>query len=157
MWEVAFQKKKKQYRTYLLFTFWWTTLYEKRVPKANNRVRDSLCSHCWESYKKTKVHCCNIYAESLRQSHAGFLVVHSVSMIPYEPRLVDSAGFLVVSLMPLAEVSPPHPTPALFCRIPRGPPSAWVLSWFLQKGNLSSHSHPEERIWEGDEEQQPHL
>ena len=38
----------------------------------------------------------------LGQSHIGSLVVGSVSVSPYEPRLVDSVGFLVVSLTPLA-------------------------------------------------------
>ena len=43
-----------------------------------------------------------MYAEILCQSHAGSLVGGSVSVSPYGPRLVDSVGFLVVSLTPLA-------------------------------------------------------
>ena len=45
---------------------------------------------------------CNFYAEDLGQSHASFLVVGSVSGSSYEPTLVDSVGFLLVSLTPLA-------------------------------------------------------
>jgi hypothetical protein len=36
--------------------------------------------------------------EILGHSHAGSLVGCSVSMSPYEPRLVDSVSFLMVSL-----------------------------------------------------------
>ena len=42
----------------------------------------------------TKLQNCNIYAECLSQSQAGSLLVSSVSVTLYEPRLVDSAGFL---------------------------------------------------------------
>jgi hypothetical protein len=38
----------------------------------------------------TKLHNQNIYAEGLGQTHAGSLVVGSVSTDPHEPRLVDS-------------------------------------------------------------------
>jgi hypothetical protein len=44
----------------------------------------------------------------------GSLVVDSISVVPYRPRLVDSEVFLVVSLTPLASIS----NPPLFRRIP---------------------------------------
>lgn len=52
----------------------------KRVSKAGKRVRNSPCFHCQDSYKKTKLHNYNIYAEGLYKSHAGSLVVSSVSV-----------------------------------------------------------------------------
>ena len=73
-----------------------------RVPKVRKRVRDSPCSHCYESYNRTKLHNCDIYAEGLGQSHAGAPVVDSVPVSSYEPRLADSVSFLVVSLDPVA-------------------------------------------------------
>ena len=45
---------------------------------------------------------CNIYAENLGLAHACALVGGSVSMSLYEPRLVDSVSFFVVSLTLLA-------------------------------------------------------
>lgn len=81
----------------------------ERVLKAGKRVRESLCSYCYESHKKTKIHNSNIYAEGLGQSHAGFLVVGSVSVRSYENRLVDSVDILVVSLTPLASTILPPP------------------------------------------------
>ena len=47
---------------------------------------------------KTELHSSNIYAEGLGQSRAGSMIVSSASVSPYGPRLVDSVGFLVVSL-----------------------------------------------------------
>lgn len=44
---------------------------------------------------------CNMYAEGLGQSYAVSLIVGSISVSPYEQRLVDSVGFLVLSLNPL--------------------------------------------------------
>lgn len=41
------------------------------------------------------------YVEGLSQIHAGSLVLSSVFVSPYEPRIVDSLSFLVVSLFPL--------------------------------------------------------
>ena len=43
-----------------------------------------------------------IYAEGLGQTHVGSLIVGSVSVTLYEPKLVDSVGFLMMSLTPLA-------------------------------------------------------
>ncbi|KAL6039944.1 hypothetical protein STEG23_016890, partial [Scotinomys teguina] len=65
-------------------------------------IPTSSSSHLWqttassstpdplESHKRTKLHNCDIYVECLGQSHAGFLVVGSLSVNPYEPRLIDS-------------------------------------------------------------------
>ena len=44
----------------------------------------------------------SIYAEGLGQAHAGSLLSGSVSVTPYELRLVVSVCFIVVSLTPLA-------------------------------------------------------
>ena len=44
----------------------------------------------------------NIYVEGLGQSHAGSLVGGSVSMSHYGLRLVDSVGFLMMSLTHMA-------------------------------------------------------
>ena len=50
-----------------------------------------------------------IYAECISESHGDSLVVSSVSVSPYEPRLADSLSFLVVSLTPLAlTILSPH-------------------------------------------------
>ena len=53
-----------------------------------------------------KLHNCYIYAEGLGQSHAGSLIDSSVSVSSYEPRLLDSVGFLVMPLTSLALSSP---------------------------------------------------
>ena len=47
---------------------------------------------------KTQLHICYICAEGLGPSHARSLVGSSVSVVPYGTRLVDSLGFLVVSM-----------------------------------------------------------
>lgn len=44
------------------------------------------------------------YLEGVGQAHAGSLVGCSVPMGPYGTRLVDSVGFLVVSLTALAPI-----------------------------------------------------
>ena len=49
------------------------------------------------SHKQIELHNC-ICSEGLGQSGAGTLAISSVSVVP---RLVDSVGFLVVSLTPL--------------------------------------------------------
>jgi hypothetical protein len=51
---------------------------------------------------KTKLHICYICVGNLGPPHACSLVVDSVSVSPHGPRLVDSVGFLVVSLTSLA-------------------------------------------------------
>ena len=71
------------------------------VPKANKRLRDTPCSHCCESHKRTKLHNCVIHTEGLGESHTGSLAVDSVSMNPNESMLVNAVGFLVVFLTPL--------------------------------------------------------
>jgi hypothetical protein len=49
------------------------------------------------------MHTCNI--QSVPESpRSGTLVSGSVSVSPYGPRLVDSIGFLVVSLNPLVPI-----------------------------------------------------
>jgi hypothetical protein len=65
---------------------------------------------------KTKLYNSYICAEGLGLSHAGSLVCGSVSVNPYGPRLVDSIGFLVVSLTPLV---PMILLPPLFRGIPQ--------------------------------------
>jgi hypothetical protein len=51
---------------------------------------------------KTQQHNCCICAEILGQSQACFVVGGSVSVGLYWPRLVDSVGFLVMLMTPLA-------------------------------------------------------
>ena len=58
----------------------------------------------------------------IAQSHAGSLVVSSISVNPYEPRLVGSVGFLVVPLTPLD----PKVLPPLVRRIPQAPSNVWL-------------------------------
>lgn len=61
-----------------------------------------------------KLHICKIYAEDLAQTHPESLFVTSVSVIPYEPYLVDSVGhILMVSLIPLTPMTLLPP----FCEI----------------------------------------
>lgn len=51
---------------------------------------------------------CLIYADCLDQSHAEFFVVDSDFVSRYEPWLVNSAGFLIMSLIPLTpKILPP--------------------------------------------------
>ena len=71
---------------------------------------------------KTKLHNCYICAEGLGPSHAYSLVCGSVSVNPYGPRLVDSVGFLVVSLTP-------HAPTILFSPSSAGPPQASPNAW----------------------------
>lgn len=67
------------------------------APEASKRVRDSHCSHCEESHKKTKLQNCNI----CMVPRSGFLVVNSVSVSSSEPRLPD----FVSSLMSLTSLA----------------------------------------------------
>lgn len=69
----------------------------------NNRVRDSSCSNCLESFLEINLQNCNIHVEGLRHSHAGSLNGGSVSLSSYEPRLVGFVSFLMV---PLAFLNP---------------------------------------------------
>lgn len=58
------------------------------------KVRDSSCTHCYNSHKMTKLHNFNMYSEDLGQSHADSLVVSTVSVSPYESRLIGFRVFL---------------------------------------------------------------
>ena len=60
--------------------------------------------------------------QGLGQAHAGSLVSGSVSVNRCEPRLVDSVGFLVVSLTPLA----PTILLPLLQRILKALPNVWL-------------------------------
>ena len=53
----------------------------------------------------TKMHICYICVGGLGLSHVCSLVGDSISVRPYGPRLVDSVGFLIVPLTPLAPSS----------------------------------------------------
>ena len=64
---------------------------------------------------KTKLHNCYIYAEGLGQSCIYPLVGGYVSMNPYGPRLVDSVGFIMVSLTPVSC----NPSPLSFAGFPK--------------------------------------
>lgn len=74
----------------------------EKAPKASKKVGNSPYSHCKESYRSSKLHSCNIYSDCLGQFHTGSLLISSVSVSPYQPRLVELAEFLVLSLTPLA-------------------------------------------------------
>lgn len=50
-----------------------------------------------KSHKKTKLHSHDLSPDSLGQMHVDSLIVSSGSVGPYEPRVVDSVGFLVHS------------------------------------------------------------
>ena len=50
-----------------------------------------------EASQKTKLHNSHADTEGLSWSQAGSLVVGSISVSLYEPRLVGSVGFLVMS------------------------------------------------------------
>lgn len=69
-----------------------------RVPKASEAAPTPTV----RSPTEDQATHCSIYAEGLGQSLAASLVVGSVSVGFYEPRLGDSARFLVVSLTLLA-------------------------------------------------------
>ena len=57
----------------------------------------------------------NIYEEGLGQSHAGSLVVGSVSVSPYESWLVDSVGFFFFGVLdPSGSYNPSFPSSAGF-------------------------------------------
>ena len=49
-----------------------------------------------------KLYNCNIQVQGLGQAHAGSLVGGSVSVSLYEPRLVDSVFFYIISFTHLA-------------------------------------------------------
>lgn len=66
---------------------------------------------------KTKLYNYNIYAGVLGLLHACFLVGGSVSVSPYVPRLVDSAGFLMVPLTLLAPSIFPFPSSSGFLKL----------------------------------------
>ena len=58
---------------------------------------------------KTQLHKCYISVEGLGLAHACCLGGSSISMNPYGVRLVDTVGFHMVSLTPLASsILPPH-------------------------------------------------
>ena len=78
--------------------------YVGRKNPKGNRLRDSPCFDCQESYMNTKLHNCYICAEGLGQFHVGFLVGSSVSVRAFRSSLVDSAGFHVVSSAPLTSL-----------------------------------------------------
>jgi hypothetical protein len=67
----------------------------------------------------TKLYNYYIHTEGLDQSHVFSMAGVSVSMSSYGPRLVDSVGFLAVSLTCLA----PKILPSLFHRIPQALPN----------------------------------
>jgi hypothetical protein len=58
-----------------------------------------------------RAHNCDICAEGLGQSNVGSMVGGSVSASLYEPRLVDSVGFLMVFLTSLSPTILPPPLP----------------------------------------------
>ena len=72
----------------------------KRVPRAGE---ESETQPLFESHKNSKLYNHNMYAEDLAQTHTGSMSVASVSVSPYEPRLVDSVDHVImVSSIPLA-------------------------------------------------------
>ena len=64
----------------------------KRALSTGKRVRDTLHSHCWESYKYTKLHNHKIYAKDLAQTLYAFLSRFSLCE-PLRAMLIDSVVF----------------------------------------------------------------
>ena len=76
---------------------------KKGSSKVLKRVIDSCSSHCEVLDKNTKLQNHPTFAEDIGLTHAGSLIVSSVSVKLCESWLVDSVDyFLVVSLTPLA-------------------------------------------------------
>ena len=71
---------------------------------------------------KTKLQDGYICVEGLGPSHACSLVASSVSLNSFVPRLVDSVGFLMMSLALLA----PSVLLPFFHRIPQAPLNVWL-------------------------------
>lgn len=85
--------------------------WEERVREAGNRVRDSLYSHCYESHMKTKLHSCTICTEGLSQSHAGWFVIHSLTLTFTRPLYLRQhlMWFREPQTCYVAENDPPDP------------------------------------------------
>lgn len=62
------------------------TWYEEKDFKSRQRVRDRLCSHCFEPHKKTRLYNCNAYSEGLRPVPCRLPGFGLLSVGPYEPR-----------------------------------------------------------------------
>lgn len=58
---------------------------------------------------KTKSNICKVYAEGIGKSQTGSVVVGSVSVRFYEPRLVGYVSFPGVPLIPLVSTALPPP------------------------------------------------
>ena len=83
---------------------------KKRVQKSAKELETAPAPTA-RSPKRRPTYTTRIYVEGLGQSHAGFLVVNSFSVSSYEPRLVDSVGFLVITLAQLAPTILPPSLP----------------------------------------------
>lgn len=89
-----------------------------RVPKVGKIARDRPQSHCQGSHRKTKLqHMCR----GPRKAHTASLIINSVSVSPFLPRLVDFVGFHVMPSMPLAPII----LVLLLQTIERGLPNVW--------------------------------
>lgn len=66
----------------------------KRVLKAGKRVNTQPLFPLSESHKRINLHNYNMYTEDLGQTYVGF--ASWISLGPYEPRFIDSVGFLVM-------------------------------------------------------------
>ena len=77
-----------------------------RVPKASKRIRESAAP--LEDHHTQLSHICRV----LRSAHAGFLVGGSISVSPYEPRLVDSVKFSCGALDSSGSYNPFSPSSA---------------------------------------------
>lgn len=78
-------------------------------PKVSRRVRDSPHCHCQEYHKKTKLQHNNICGVGLTPDPCSVPNYWSSLCEPCAPRLVDSVGFHVVFLTPLALTIFPSP------------------------------------------------
>ena len=72
----------------------WTRQLSRRerVPHVGKEVRDSLCSHCYDPHRNTKLLCHNIYSEDLGQTPTGSLI----SAGSHQSQSVHSVGLLLV-------------------------------------------------------------
>jgi hypothetical protein len=71
----------------------------ERDPKADNSIRDSLCTCCKRFSMRAKLYVCYIYVGGIGLSHACSLVGGSVSVSPYGPKLVVSVVFFFVCVV----------------------------------------------------------
>lgn len=98
---------------------------ERKGPQGSQQNERQPQSQCQESHTKSKLYNTTVTCvECLSLSHAGSQVRCSLYVRPYEPRLVDFIGFLVVSLACLSIFY--NPSSSSSTRIPKFLPNVWL-------------------------------